>query len=98
MWCQNSMERMPATLKISENPRKYHFLPRKSIFVLRKNSTLSTFELDTQSFAPLFAGQNRIENHAGNKNCREQVCQQTEGQRYSEPAHRPGTNKEQNDG
>src|SRR6185312_8391271 len=38
--CQNNMERMPATLKISEKLRKYHFLPRKSIFVLRKNSTL----------------------------------------------------------
>ncbi len=27
-------------LKIREKARKYHFLPRKSIFGLRKNSTL----------------------------------------------------------
>src|ERR1039458_9589754 len=33
------MEPMPATLKISENARKYHFLPRKSMFVLRNSST-----------------------------------------------------------
>src|ERR1700757_2817971 len=45
--CQNSMERMPATLKISEKERKYHFLPRKSIFVLRKNSTNPSGSLDT---------------------------------------------------
>ena len=29
----------PATLKTSEKARKYHFLPRKSMFGLRKNST-----------------------------------------------------------
>jgi hypothetical protein len=33
------MENMPATLNTSEKARKYHFFPRKSIFVLRKNST-----------------------------------------------------------
>jgi hypothetical protein len=33
---------MPATLKIREKARKYHFLPRKSIFGLRKNSTLKS--------------------------------------------------------
>ena len=33
------MENTPATLKISEKARKYHFLPRKSMLVLRKNST-----------------------------------------------------------
>ena len=38
--CQNSMENTPATLNISEKARKYHFLPRKSMFGLRKNSTL----------------------------------------------------------
>src|SRR5437868_2519448 len=31
----------PATLKISEKAMKYHFLLRKSIFGLRKNSTLN---------------------------------------------------------
>src|SRR5271165_4290777 len=38
MWCQNSMESSPATLNTSEKARKYHFLPRKSMLVLRKNS------------------------------------------------------------
>src|SRR5438270_2182655 len=39
MPCQNSMEQSPATLKMSEKVMKYHFLPRKSILGLRKNST-----------------------------------------------------------
>src|SRR5580698_3349148 len=42
MPCQNAMERTPATLKISEKVRKYHFFPRKSMFVFLKNSTLLT--------------------------------------------------------
>ena len=33
------MDMRPATLNTSENARKYHFLLRKSMFVLRKNST-----------------------------------------------------------
>src|SRR5580700_9389423 len=36
------MENSPATLKISEKVRKYHFFPRKSMFVFLKNSTLLT--------------------------------------------------------
>src|SRR3954454_24243352 len=40
--CQNSMLSTPPTEKISENPRKYHFLPNQSIFALRKNSTLQS--------------------------------------------------------
>src|SRR5271157_2670869 len=40
MPCQNAMESTPATLKISEKVRKYHFFPRKSMFVFLKNSTL----------------------------------------------------------
>src|SRR6266702_2427540 len=40
MPCQNTMESSPATLKISEKAMKYHFLPRKSMFALLKNSTL----------------------------------------------------------
>jgi hypothetical protein len=36
------MESNPATLKISEKVRKYHFFPRKSMFVSLKNSTLLT--------------------------------------------------------
>ena len=33
------MEMMPATLKINEKPRKYHFFPSQSTFTLRNNST-----------------------------------------------------------
>jgi hypothetical protein len=33
------MENIPATLNTREKARKYHFLPRKSMFGLRKNST-----------------------------------------------------------
>ena len=42
MWCQNNMENRPATLNTREKARKYHFLPRKSMLVLRKNSTRLT--------------------------------------------------------
>src|SRR5271163_141695 len=38
MWCQNNIEKTPATLNTREKARKYHFLPRKSMLVLRKNS------------------------------------------------------------
>src|SRR6516225_1005802 len=41
MPCQKKIESSPATLKINEKARKYHFLPRKSILVLRNNSTAS---------------------------------------------------------
>jgi hypothetical protein len=55
MPCQNAMESTPATLKISEKVRKYHFFPRKSMFVLRKNSKFQTpkfgFELQAGRFA-----------------------------------------------
>ena len=37
--CQNAMLSTPATEKISEKPRKYHFFPSQSIFTSRKNST-----------------------------------------------------------
>src|SRR5215469_10986242 len=39
MPCQKSMDSTPATLNNNEKARKYHFLPRKSMFGLRKNST-----------------------------------------------------------
>src|SRR3974390_1487775 len=39
MPCQKKMESNPATLKTNEKARKYHFLPRKSMLVLRNNST-----------------------------------------------------------
>src|SRR5580658_597107 len=65
MWCQNNMENRPATLNTSEKARKYHFFPRKSILVLRKNSTgclapylnlkVSSFEFPVSSFQfPVF--------------------------------------------
>src|ERR1039457_6417082 len=38
MPCQKAIDSTPATLNTSEKTRKYHFLPRKSMFVLRKNS------------------------------------------------------------
>jgi hypothetical protein len=34
------MLRTPATEKISEKLRKYHFLPSQSIFALRNSSTI----------------------------------------------------------
>src|SRR6266702_8431593 len=40
MPCQKSIDRIPATLKTSDKAMKYHFLPRKSMFALLKNSTL----------------------------------------------------------
>src|SRR5208337_3651375 len=49
MPCQKKIESSPATLKISEKARKYHFLPRKSILVLRNNSTASLLQ---QKFLP----------------------------------------------
>src|SRR5450755_2823920 len=39
--CQKKMDKSPATLNTSEKARKYHFLPRKSMFVFLKNSTAS---------------------------------------------------------
>src|SRR5208282_6555750 len=83
--CQNSMENKPATLKTSENARKYHFLPRKSMFALRKNSTpLRTPFLwrcplsDAQRLTALLASQQPIENHARHEHRREQIREQTE--------------------
>src|SRR6185369_16087359 len=52
MPCQNSMLSTPATEKIRENPRKYHFFPSQSIFVLRKNSTLRSFVSQNFSCPP----------------------------------------------
>ena len=62
MPCQKKIENSPATLKISEKARKYHFLPRKSMLVLRKNSTASP--LNTQSLATLVAIEDGVKNHA----------------------------------
>src|SRR5271167_2443097 len=54
MPCQNSMESTPATLKISEKARKYHFFPRKSMLVLRKNSTGLSSPLSVYDLAPIW--------------------------------------------
>src|SRR6266511_3967521 len=52
-WCQKSMDRIPAMEKSSEKARKYHFLPRKSIWVLPNSSTV-------EAFYPGNAGSTRI--------------------------------------
>src|SRR5271167_3444181 len=96
MPCQKKMDSRPATLKMSEKARKYHFLPRKSILVLRNNSTASL--LDTQCLATLVAIENGLENDPRNKDRREQVGRQTEAEGHSEAAYRAGTEQEQDDG
>jgi hypothetical protein len=46
MWCQKRMLKIPATEKMRENPRKYHFFPSQSMLVVRNSSTgLSPFLL-----------------------------------------------------
>jgi hypothetical protein len=56
------MEKIPATLKIREKARKYHFLPRKSMLVFVNNSTVSP--LNAQCFATLMAVENGFEDYA----------------------------------
>src|SRR5882762_1476388 len=92
--CQNSMENTPATLNTSEKARKYHFLPRKSIFVSRKNSTCPNplriaVDLNTERFAAFLFAQNPIENYARNKHRRKQVRQQTKNQGDGKSLDRP---------
>src|ERR1700733_5986510 len=103
MPCQNSMENMPATLKTSEKARKYHFFPRKSMFVLRKNSTeyypLSDLwfrSLNAQRLTAFFPAQDPVEDHARNEYGGEQVGQQTEGEGHGKPFDRAGSEQEQN--
>src|SRR5271165_4596092 len=96
MWCQKKIENSPAMLKISEKARKYHFLPRKSMFVLRKNSTANP--LDAQSLATLVAIEDGVENNARNKNRSEQVGQKTKAQGHGKSAHRARSKQEQDDG
>src|SRR5271157_1963383 len=90
------MDSSPATLKISEKARKYHFLPRKSMLVLRNNSTASP--LDTQSLATLVAIENGLEDHARHEDRSEQVGRQTEAESHSESAHRARPEQKQDDG
>src|SRR5215470_13024256 len=94
MPCQNSIESTPATLKISEKAKKYHFLPRKSMLVLVNSCTASP--LNAQRLATLVAGENAIEDDARDKYRREQVGQQTKAQRDGESANWAGSEEEQN--
>src|ERR1017187_6466836 len=96
MPCQKKMDNSPATLKISEKARKYHFLPRKSIFVFLKNSTASP--LNAQSLATLVAIEDGVENNARYKNGSEQVGGQTKAEGHGKSAHRTGPEQEQDDG
>src|SRR5271165_1916914 len=96
MPCQKKIESNPATLKINEKARKYHFLPRKSILVLRNNSTASP--LNTQSLATLVAIEDGVENHARNKDGSKKVRCQTKAQGHGKSAHRAGSEQEQDDG
>ena len=98
------MEIMPATLKIKEKARKYHFNLSQSTFTPRKNSTGSlrflgpelapapalnvfrclsgscTKKLDGHLLALPQLVQMGIENDPRDKDCREQVGQQTDGE------------------
>src|ERR1035441_6859395 len=96
MWCQNNMEQIPATLNTSEKARKYHFLPRKSILVLRNNSTASP--LNAQWLATLMAAENELENHPRYEHRGEQVGRQTEAEGHRKSLHRTGSEQEQDDG
>src|ERR1700727_1007737 len=99
----------PRTEKISENPRKYHFAPSQSIFVLRNSSTLlnpqrtlqdsaisQNSKLDRQRSAAFLLLQVRIEDHARHKHGGKQVRQQTKHQRQCKSAHRTRTEQKQN--
>src|SRR5450631_1187625 len=91
MPCQNSMENTPATLNTSEKARKYHFLPRKSMFGLRKNSTLCRSPLsDAERFASLVAAQDPVKNHARNEHGGKQIGDQPKRQGNGKPFDRPG--------
>src|SRR5690242_559092 len=112
MPCQNAIESTPATLNTKENARKYHFLPRKSMFGLRKNSTLypkkisfkvSSFKvsnLTTQCSAPRHAlcGSECSRRSRAKRNRGEQVCQQTEGQSDGKAFDRTGSEDKQDEG
>ena len=66
-------------LKIREKPRKYHFFPRKSMFVFLNNSKVivlsceATKLLDTERLAALFAIQYRVEDHSRDEHRGKQV-------------------------
>src|SRR5438270_9191909 len=98
MPCQKKMESRPATLKISEKPRKYHFLPRKSMLVFLNNSTdiFVPNWLDADCLSYLLAVQIGVEDHARYKDRSEDVGQKTKGQRDGKAPHWPGAEEEKN--
>src|SRR5580704_13264196 len=98
----------PATEKIRENPRKYHFFPSQSIFVVRNSSKLTpkpsaepirarnlSKNLNRQRCAAFFPLQNCVEDHTRHKHCGKQVGKQTERQSHRKSAHWPRTEQEQ---
>src|ERR1700729_3327252 len=109
IWCQNKMLRKPAIEKISENPRKYHFFPSQSIFVVRNSSKLTpkpsaatvrprnlSKNLNRQCCAALFLLQNRFKNHARYQHRGKQVGKQSDRQRHRKSPHRTRAKQEQN--
>src|SRR6202795_4639299 len=68
-----NIDTSPATLKISENPRKNHFFPSQSMVGSLKNSI---WPLNTQRFPALLSVQNCIKNDPRDEHRREQVGQQ----------------------
>src|ERR1700738_1951499 len=91
----------PATEKIRENPRKYHFFPSQSIFVVRNNSKLTpkpsaapiearnlSENLNRQCRAALLLLQNRVEDHTRDQHRGKQIGEQTERQSHGKSTHR----------
>src|ERR1700735_1958431 len=97
----------PAMKKIRETPRKYHFFPSQSIFVVRNSSKLTpkpsaeptgpaiSRNLNRQRCAALFPLQNCVKDHTRNQNRSKQVGKQTEREGHSKSAHGPGTEQKQ---
>src|SRR5260370_41557443 len=108
IWCQNRMLNTPATEKIRENPRKNHFFPSQSIFVVRNSSKLTpkpsaaplearnlSKNLNRQCRAAFLLLQNRVEDDTRDQHRGKQIGEQPEGQRHGKSAHRTRTEKEQ---
>src|SRR5580658_10066980 len=92
------IEITPATLKINEKHRKYHFFPSQSTLTLRKNSTCpipsqrwqssSANLLNRQLLPCQLVIHMRIKNDPRNKDCRKQIGNQTYNQRRRKSLHR----------
>src|SRR5580658_8791911 len=100
------MEITPATLKINEKHRKYHFFPSQSTFTLRKNSTCpipsqrlqssSANLLNRQLLPRQLVVHMRVEDHPRNKDRRKQIRHQTHNQRGRKSLDRPSAKEKQN--